>query len=123
MRAGEIVGLNPDVVDLDKMTAQLPMTKNGSSREVPLSKKAAEILKKVDCNFNITSRQLDSNFRKARVMSGIENLHFHDTRHQAITNLANKVQVLDLARITGIKDLKILMVYYNQKAEDIAKLL
>jgi hypothetical protein len=40
-----------------------------------------------------------------------------------MTRLARKVPVLDLARITGIKDLKILMVYYNATAEDIAPLL
>lgn len=121
MRAGEIVGLKPDCVDLDKRVCHLPLTKNGSSRVVPLSTRAVEILMLVECDFNLTSRQLDSNFRKYRRLSGIENLHFHDTRHQAITNLAKKVDVLDLARIVGMRDLKTLMVYYNESAESIAQ--
>jgi integrase len=54
-------------------------------------------------------------------MADIENLHFHDTRHEAITRLANNVDVLDLARIVGHKDLSMLMVYYNKSTSDIAK--
>lgn len=123
MRAGEIVSIKPDLVDLANRTCLLPMTKNGSRRTVPLSARAIEILKLVECDFNLTSRQIDANFRKAKKQAGIDGLHFHDSRHQAITNLAQKVEVLDLARITGIKDLKILMVYYNKSAKDIAKLL
>ena len=121
MRAGEIISLKPESVNLQNQTCFLPMTKNGTSRTVPLSTRAVELLELVNCDFDLTSRQLDANFRKCRNMAGIENLHFHDTRHQGITNLAKKVDVLDLARIVGIRDLKILMVYYNESAESIAK--
>ena len=47
-------------------------------------------------------------------------MHFHDSRHEAITRLAKKLNVLDLARMTGIRDLKILNVYYNETAESMA---
>jgi len=50
----------------------------------------------------------------------IENLHFHDTRHEAITRLAKKLDILDLARMTGHKDLKSLMTYYNATPAEIA---
>lgn len=66
------------------------------------------------------SSHVDSLFRKAKKAALIEELHFHDTRHEAITRLAERVEVLDLARIVGIRDLKILMVYYNKHASDIA---
>jgi integrase len=46
-------------------------------------------------------------FRKVRDDVAIVGLTFHDTRHEAITRLARKVDVLDLARITGHKDLRI----------------
>ncbi len=120
MRAGEILSISPLSADLDRRVVHLPLTKNGSSRDVPLSSTAIKILRKVDCDFDLTSKQLDSNFRKYRDRALIENLHFHDTRHQAITNLAKQVEVLDLARITGITDLKVLLVYYNESAESIA---
>ena len=44
MRRGEILGLRWEHVDLDRRIAFLPLTKNGSSREVPLSTKAAQVL-------------------------------------------------------------------------------
>lgn len=44
MRRGEISGLLRANVDLKKRTALLPLTKNGSSRGVPLSTRAAAII-------------------------------------------------------------------------------
>jgi len=62
----------------------------------------------------------DALFRKARDKSMIENLKFHDTRHEAITRLARKLQPLDLARMTGHTDLSELLTYYNAAATEIA---
>lgn len=45
MRRSEIAGLLSTNVNLEKRVALLPMTKNGSSRGVPLSSKAVDILK------------------------------------------------------------------------------
>ena len=44
MRRGELLNLSWEDVDLDKRTAFLPLTKNGTSRTIPLSLKAKEIL-------------------------------------------------------------------------------
>ncbi len=51
----------------------------------------------------------------------IEDLTFHDTRHEAITRLARKLNVLELARMVGHRDLKMLQIYYNESAASIAK--
>ncbi|WP_421548724.1 tyrosine-type recombinase/integrase [Pseudomonas sp. QD4] len=45
MRRSEITGLQSANVNLEKRVALLPMTKNGSSRGVPLSSKAVDILR------------------------------------------------------------------------------
>lgn len=98
-------------------------------RDVPMSSRAKEIVeqcKGLDDSlvFGITTGQLDSLFRKAKVMAGItkeDNLHFHDTRHEAITRLAKKLDVLELARMVGHKDLNELLTYYNETAENISK--
>jgi len=125
MRAGEIVNLTWDNVFLDRRFVFLPDSKTGRSRKVPLSAEAVRLLEQLprvgDRCFNLSSSQVDAMFRKCRDRCLIENLHFHDTRHEAITRLAKKIDVLDLARIVGIRDLKILMVYYNESAESIAK--
>ena len=50
----------------------------------------------------------------------IEDLTFHDSRHEACTRLARKIDVLDLARMIGHRDLRSLMTYYNPSASEIA---
>lgn len=44
MRRSEIVGLRWEHIDLDRRVAHLPSTKNGSSRDVPLSSRAVGVL-------------------------------------------------------------------------------
>ena len=56
MRRGEILGLQWEHVDLDRRIAYLPLTKNGSSREVPLSTKAAQVLARQQQRNDTTSR-------------------------------------------------------------------
>lgn len=128
MRQGEILGMTAKWVNLRERFVRLPMTKNGSSRNVPLSKRAGELLGPLyhgkgadDRLFKLESASADTMFRRVRDELGIDGLTFHDTRHEAITRLARKVDVLDLARITGHKDLKSLMIYYNATASELAQ--
>ena len=124
MRAGEICGLTWDRLDLERRVARLDRTKNGSSRSVPLSTAAVDLIRALphaDPVFGLTAKTLDASFRKVREMAGVEGLTFHDSRAMGTTRLSKKVDVLTLARITGHKDLKMLMVYYRESAQDIAK--
>ncbi len=95
-------------------------------REVPLSPKAVAILKQMkgvddDLVFNLKTSQIDSLFRKAKKQTGIEDLHFHDSRATAITRLAQKLNILELAYIVGHKDIRMLQIYYRPTTESIAK--
>lgn len=132
MRAGEIASLTWNNINFEKRTAFLPITKNGHSRTVPLSVKAIEILQhltsvKTESDprvFQMEARQLDHNFRKLKKMAGLENanLHFHDTRREALTRLAEKVDVMVLAKISGHRDLSILQnTYYAPDMSEIAQ--
>lgn len=128
MRAGEIVSLTWDAVDLDKRIAKLPMTKNGFPRDVPLSSEAMRIIdqvksvtESVSSVFHLRTDQIDALFRKAKTRALIDDLHFHDTRAEAITRLAKKVDILTLARISGHRDMRMLQIYYRESIEDIAK--
>lgn len=121
MRAGEIANLQAG--DIRGRVAHLPETKNGSSRDVPLSKEALRLLSELpefDPVFGLTSDQLSSLWRKLRDRSGIMDLRFHDSRHMAVTRLAKKLDVLDLARMIGHRDIRMLMVYYNTTADELA---
>jgi len=70
--------------------------------------------------FDMTARSPDALFRKAKTRAVIENGTFHDTRHLAITRLAKKLNILDLARMVGHRDLRQLQLYYNESAETMA---
>lgn len=124
MRAGEIVGLTWDRVDLEERVLVLNLTKNGSKREVPLSSAAVallEALPKMPTVFNLTSMQLASLFRKIRDKAAADGLNFHDSRHEAVTRLSKKLDVLSLAKMIGHRDIKQLMTYYNETASEIAR--
>lgn len=130
MRAGEICNLTWENVNLEKRIAHLPITKNGTARDVPLSTKAIEILirlrNEIDSEFcfDLKASTLDATFRKLKQMAMREYLHFHDTRREACSRLAKKVDVMTLAKISGHKDVKILLnTYYAPNMSDIANLL
>lgn len=70
--------------------------------------------------FGVSDALRDALWRKARKRAEIVGLTFHDLRHEATTRLARKLDVLDLSRMTGHRDLKSLRMYYNPAAEEIA---
>ncbi|ACO74783.1 Probable integrase/recombinase protein [Laribacter hongkongensis HLHK9] len=134
MRAGEIVGLTADRVFLPRRYLRLEETKNGDARNVPLSSTAIRILeillglpreREEDPVFGVTGSLLDAMFRKYRDKAAVNypelaGIRFHDTRHEAVSRLARKLDVLDLARMIGHRDIRSLMIYYNEHASEIA---
>lgn len=127
MRQGEIWGLEWADVHLVQRFVRLRDTKNGSARDVPLSSAAVALLEKAAAYSGRQGRVFKSNqsssgtiFRRALAIAGVKGLTFHDTRHEALTRLARKLDVLDLARMVGHKDPRSLMIYYNATATEIA---
>ena len=121
MRAGEIAGIRPEY-DHGRYV-HLPQTKT-VPRDVPLSAEARRLLDLVGRDFKVTARQIDTTFRRMRDRAGIEDLHFHDMRREALTRLARKVDPLSLAKISGHTDLKILLsVYYRPDPGDLADMI
>jgi integrase len=124
MRAGEMLSLDWSQVDLPGRAAHLTRTKNGDSRDVPLSRRAVELLTLMRPGagpvFTVPDASRDALWRKARERAGLDDVHFHDLRHEATTRLARKLDVLDLARMTGHRDLGSLRRYYNPTAAEMA---
>lgn len=122
MRRGEILSLTRG--QIHGAVAHLALTKNGESRAVPLSADAREILQLLPAEgylFPVADGTADALFRKATKRAGLVDLHFHDARREAITRLAAKVDVMTLAKISGHKDLKVLLrVYYQPSMDDVA---
>lgn len=130
MRAGEIVRMTPADVHKEKRYVHLPKTKNGTARSVPLSSRALAILEQLGplqkdfepvTVFGLRSDQLDALFRKGRDRAAVDGLTFHDSRREALTRLSKIFNVMELAKISGHRDLRILQnVYYAPTAEDLA---
>ena len=124
MRIGEICRVQCDDIFIEKKYVQLHKTKNGDPRKVPLSKRAIELVMKIaETDVRVSSGVASTLFRRGRDAAGIQNLRFHDTRHEAITRLSKKLDVLALARTVGHRDIKSLMIYYNETATELAAML
>lgn len=125
MRSGEIVGLRWADVDLEARTARLPRTKNGDAREVPLSTRAVAILRALPVGtgpvFGVSGAVRDAIWRRARDAAGVGDLHFHDSRAEAIWRLSKRLDVLQLARVIGHRDPRSLMIYYQESAAEMAQ--
>ncbi len=126
MRQGELLTLRWDNVDLEARTAYLENTKNGDPRTVPLSSRAVAVLEALPRSpaarvFPLTAQAVKLAWSRACKRAGIENLHFHDLRHEATSRLAEKLNLLELAAVTGHKDLRMLKRYYHPRASDLAK--
>ena len=125
MRAGEIAGLTWDRVYLEESYLKTASKTEAGRRDVPLSPKAKQILNSLerseDSVFCLKTSQIDALFRKAKEKALIEDLHFHDSRAEAVTRLASRLDIHELAKAIGHKDLRMLLVYYRKSASDIAK--
>ncbi len=126
MRQGEILELRWEHVDVRKRIAFLPSTKNGDSRTVPLSSRAIAVFDSLTPQsegrvFPISADALKRAWKRATANAGLEDLRFHDLRHEATSRLAEKLpNVIELSAVTGHKDLKMLKRYYHPRAEALA---
>ena len=128
MRQGELVSLRWEHVDLNRRTVYLPDTKNGESRTVPLSTAAVGILRSLPRSIHgrvfpgLTTEAVKRAYARAVRRAGIKDLRFHDLRHEATSRLFEKgLNIMEVASITGHKDLRMLRRYTHLKAEDLAR--
>jgi integrase len=114
-------------VDLERRTVFLAMTKNGSSRAVPLSTRGVEVLRALtrsedDRVFPVTENALKHVWVRACLTAGVDDLHFHDLRHEATSRLAEKLpNIVELAAVTGHRDVKMLARYYHPRTVDLVR--
>lgn len=127
MRQGELLGLTYDDIYLNKNFVRLDDSKNSDARDVPLSNRAIYLFEQLIKNnnkngklFKLHSKRAETILFEVKHRTGLLDLNFHDTRHEATTRLAKKLHVLELARATGHKNINELLTYYNETAENIA---
>ncbi|GJE61681.1 Tyrosine recombinase XerC [Methylobacterium trifolii] len=126
MRRGELLGLRWEHIDLDKRVAHLPQTKNGTSRDVPLSSRAVETLRGLRTGDSTTVFTAAPNavrlaWERLRRRVSLEDLHLHDLRHEAVSRLFEKgFNVVEVAAISGHRELRMLTRYTHLRAADLA---
>jgi integrase len=124
MRQGEILGLARPKIRGSVVI--LPDTKNGRSRSVPLSTRALGILSGLPVSlhgpvFPITQDSLECYWRKACGIAGIEDLHFHDLRHEATSRLFERgLNPFEVMAITGHSTTDMLKRYTHFFAGELA---
>lgn len=127
MRRGELLSMTWQNVDLKDRVIHLEDTKNGESRDVPLSSRATETLKALPRSMDgrvlpISPEALKNAFERARKRANLEHFNFHDLRHEAVSRLFERGwNVMEVAAVSGHKDLQSLKRYTNLKAKDLAK--
>lgn len=126
MRRGELLALRWADVDLDKRTAFLPMTKNGTARAVPLTSRAVEVLRGLPRSIEgrvlpLTANAIAQAWERMRLNADLPDLHLHDLRHEATSRLAERLNVLELGAVTGHRDLRMLQRYFHPDPQNLAK--
>ena len=124
MRRGEIAAMRWEHLDRKARVLLIPETKNGTPREVPLSRAAMAILGEKSTVGNtdgltnqafIWSLRADSisqAFKRVCKAAGITGLTFHDLRHEAASRLGEKAfSPLEVAAITGHKSMQMVKRY------------
>lgn len=147
-RLGELLNMSWEDINFTDSTIHIPLTKTDTPRTIPLSPKAIFTLKslprpieggrifscwaRVDSFENVFRRALtrarknyeDKCTEKGEIPDAkfLCNLRFHDLRHTATSHLAKLIpNVVELSRITGHTDLKMLSRYYHISAAELAK--
>lgn len=131
MRQGEIIALQRSDLHLAARHVHVGRSKNGDKRDVPLSKAAVALFKRLPVKkgeercFPVSQGSVDALWRKVRGKVAkdhphIADLNFHDSRHEATTRLSRKLNVLALAKMIGHRDLKSLMIYYDETPAELA---
>ncbi|NVJ65981.1 MAG: site-specific integrase [Gammaproteobacteria bacterium] len=140
MRQGEILNLTRNQVDLTRGIVRLTETKNGSSRTVPLSDKAKQVfaealsnpVRPIDTNLIFFGEPGRNGKRKpytigkiwlalVRDKAGIEDLKFHDLRHEATSRFVEAgLSDQEVSSITGHKSMQMLKRYTHLRTEDLS---
>jgi integrase len=122
LRRGEILSIREE--HIKNNTLLIPERKNGSTNSsIPLSNKAQQILSNMNFPIPLNGEGLKTKWRRLKEKYEIQNLTFHDLRHEALSRyLENGVSIPDVQVLSGHKDVRVLMnVYANLRASEVAE--
>ena len=128
MRRTEIHGLTWDAINLKKRSIFLQKTKNGEARTIPLSPGALDILTMLGPQEKghlwqmVTADAVSHMFSKHVRAAGLEDFHFHDLRHEAVSRFFENTDLdaMEIARISGHKTWSQLSRYSHLRTDRLA---
>ncbi|AQT27764.1 integrase [Ralstonia phage RS-PI-1] len=133
MRQAELVNLKWEFVDIKKRRIQLVVskdfsTKNGNNRVIPLSQVACQVFEDIGVKDmgrvfpELTTEAVKRAYIRTVDRAAIENLTFHDLRHEATSRLFEKgLTIAEVKSITGHRSMASLERYVHvQSAEKLA---
>ena len=128
MRRGELLAARWSDLDMEQRTLRLTMTKNGHPRTIPLAPEAMatiEALRSLSRGeriLPISANALRLAWERLKRRAGIQDLRFHDLRHEAISRLFERgLNVPEVAVMSGHRDPRMLFRYTHPRPEDIAR--
>lgn len=128
MRRADLHRLRWEHVDLQQRVAHLTKTKNGTTRDVPLSSRALALLRSLGPQaegpvFPVHRDTISKAMIKARQAAGVRGLRLHDLRREATSRLFERgdLSVAEIKQVTGHKTLQQLAVYMAPRPVEIAQ--
>lgn len=144
MRRSELLNADWSQVDLSARVIHLPDTKNGRSRDVPLSKRAVELLARRPSRtgrvFSIRPDSMTQAFGRARSRGRanyirrcasegktpdpkfLVDVRLHDGRHEGTSRLSEKgFNLIEIASVSGHEDMRMVKRYTHPVAGDLAR--
>jgi integrase len=125
-RRGETLSARWSDVDLDGRTVFLPETKNGRPRKLPVRAELAALLDSLPRTdgrvFPLGADHLRKIWARLCAAAGIDDLHLHDLRHEAISRVADTgtMSLVDLQAFSGHLDTRMLLRYAHLCAKHLA---
>ena len=124
MRQGELLSFKWSDLNEDLSLLRLPITKNGKPRVVPISPRAQAVLAELPRTdervFPISRDAIRLSWVRLREKIGLQDLRFHDLRHEAISRLFERgFSIPEVALVSGHSDPRMLFRYTHLKAEDV----
>lgn len=138
MRRGELLAMRWCDVDWKRSVVHLPTSKNGHARTVPLSAKGVDVLADMQraASVSVVSVEAEANifsmkpnavllaWRRICKRAGIDDLNFHDMRHECISRLFERgLSMPQVAMVSGHRDVRMLMRYTHLQVDDIVAML
>jgi integrase len=150
MRMREMYSVSFDQIDFERRTIFLEKTKNGDKRQVPMTTVAQEVilryLQQIErgergmtgfrrekgllfpwwdgdpVSFSATTSLLSRQFSRVFDAAKCKDLRFHDLRHEATSRFFERTKLSDIqiSKITGHKEPRVLRRYANLRGSDLA---